>query len=59
MFVPQFSYTGFQLTMRRKYGNHIASYYGPTFLFVVLSWLSFAVPVHQVKKILFLHLKTG
>jgi hypothetical protein len=34
--------------MKRKYGNHIASYYGPTFLFVVLSWLSFAVPVQQV-----------
>ena len=42
--------TGFQLRMKRVYGNHVASYYGPTFLFVLLSWLSFAIPVQQVSQ---------
>ena len=43
-----YSYTGMNVKFSRKSYALAGSYYGPTFVFVILSWLSFAIPVHQV-----------
>ena len=43
-----YSYTGIHVRFSRKPFALTGNYFGPTFVFVILSWLSFAIPVHQV-----------
>ena len=40
--------TGFKLTLRRKMGFYIITYYFPTGMFVIVSWISFLVPPESV-----------
>lgn len=44
----QFSYTGLRLKLARSSWTLATSYYGPTVIFVILSWLSFVIPTEQV-----------
>ena len=39
-----FSTVGFKLILKRNFGKHFFSYYIPSLLIVVLSWVSFAIP---------------
>ena len=39
-----FSTVGFHLTLRRRCIKHLSNYYVPSLLFVVVSWISFAIP---------------
>ena len=39
-----FSSVGFKLRLERNYSKHILSYYLPSLLIVVLSWVSFVIP---------------
>ena len=43
-----YSYIGFNVSFHRKPSEMLGSFYGPTTLFVCLSWLSFLVPSSQV-----------
>ena len=43
-----YSFTGLKIKFNRKPSALFGSFYGPTMLFVIVSWLSFAIPVHQV-----------
>ena len=42
--VVKFSVVGFRLTLRRYYLQHIVSYYIPSLIFVMGSWISFVIP---------------
>merc|ERR1712045_441397 len=42
------SVTGFKLTLRRKMGFYIITYYFPAGMFVIVSWISFLVPPESV-----------
>ncbi len=46
-----YSYTGINVKFSRKTYALTGNYFGPTMVFVMLSWLSFAIPVHQVTSI--------
>ena len=35
---------GFELTLRRKVSHYIITYYLPSGMFVIVSWISFLVP---------------
>ena len=43
-----YSVTGFELTLRRKMAFYIITYYFPTGMFVIVSWISFLVPPESV-----------
>ncbi len=43
-----YSFTGMAVNFKRKASSLVGSFYGPTTLFVCLSWLSFQIPVNQV-----------
>ena len=47
-FAGNYSVTGFQLTLRRKMSHYIITYYFPTGMFVIVSWISFLVPPESV-----------
>ncbi len=47
-FRPTVSYAGFQLNLQRKPTPYIFNYYLPSALFVVVSWVSFAIPVEAI-----------
>ena len=39
-----YSVAGFELTLRRKVSHYIITYYLPSGMFVIVSWISFLVP---------------
>ena len=39
-----FSVAGFELTLKRKVSHYIITYYLPSGMFVIVSWISFLVP---------------
>ena len=39
---------GFELTLKRKITPFILSYYLPSGMFVIVSWISFLVPAHNI-----------
>ena len=39
-----YSVTGFQLVLTRKMSFYVVTYYLPSGLFVVVSWVSFLIP---------------
>ena len=43
-YTDTFSSIGFKLRLERNYNKHILSYYLPSLLIVVLSWVSFVIP---------------
>ena len=43
-----YSVTGFELTLSRKMAFYIITYYFPTGMFVIVSWISFLVPPESV-----------
>ena len=43
-YTDTFSSVGFKLRLERNYNKHILSYYLPSLLIVVLSWVSFVIP---------------
>ncbi len=47
-----YSFTGIILDLRRKPSSLVGSFYGPTTLFVILSWLSFQIPINQANPFL-------
>ena len=40
--------TGFELKLKRKMAHYIITYYLPTGMFVIVSWISFLVPPESV-----------
>ena len=47
-FTGNYSVTGFTLTLHRKMAFYIITYYFPTGMFVIVSWISFLVPPESV-----------
>ena len=43
-----YSVAGFELTLRRKVSHYIITYYLPSGMFVIVSWISFLVPADIV-----------
>ena len=43
-----YSVAGFELTLRRKISHYIITYYLPSGMFVIVSWISFLVPADIV-----------
>ena len=43
-----YSYNGLSITFDRNIENYIYAYYGPLFLFVIMSWFSFVISFQQV-----------
>ena len=43
-FSGNYSVAGFELTLRRKVSHYIITYYLPSGMFVIVSWISFLVP---------------
>ncbi|TRY78043.1 hypothetical protein TCAL_06627 [Tigriopus californicus] len=43
-FICNYSVAGFELTLRRKVSHYIITYYLPSGMFVIVSWISFLVP---------------
>ncbi len=43
-FIGNYSVAGFELTLRRKVSHYIITYYLPSGMFVIVSWISFLVP---------------
>ena len=43
-YTDTFSSVGFKLRLERNYNKHILSYYLPSLLIVLLSWVSFVIP---------------
>ena len=43
-FPGNYSVAGFELTLRRKVSHYIITYYLPSGMFVIVSWISFLVP---------------
>ena len=43
-FLGNYSVAGFELTLRRKVSHYIITYYLPSGMFVIVSWISFLVP---------------
>ena len=39
-----YSVAGFELTLKRKISHYIITYYLPSGMFVIVSWISFLVP---------------
>ena len=46
--IGTFSVAGFELTLHRKITPYILSYYLPSGMFVIVSWISFLVPAHNI-----------
>ena len=44
LFPGNYSVAGFELTLRRKVSHYIITYYLPSGMFVIVSWISFLVP---------------
>ena len=44
LFSGNYSVAGFELTLRRKVSHYIITYYLPSGMFVIVSWISFLVP---------------
>ena len=44
LFLGNYSVAGFELTLRRKVSHYIITYYLPSGMFVIVSWISFLVP---------------
>ena len=45
IYIPgNYSVAGFELTLRRKVSHYIITYYLPSGMFVIVSWISFLVP---------------
>ena len=44
----QFSVVGFKLMLERYYFKYIWSYYIPSLIFVVISWISFVIPPEAI-----------
>jgi hypothetical protein len=40
---------GFELTLKRKVSHYIITYYLPSGMFVIVSWISFLVPPGKLK----------
>ena len=43
-FAGNYSVAGFELTLQRKVSHYIITYYLPSGMFVIVSWISFLVP---------------
>ena len=46
--IGNYSVAGFELTLRRKVSHYIITYYLPSGMFVIVSWISFLVPADIV-----------
>ena len=44
LILGNYSVAGFELTLRRKVSHYIITYYLPSGMFVIVSWISFLVP---------------
>ena len=47
-YTDTFSSVGFKLRLERNYNKHILSYYLPSLLIVLLSWVSFVIPPEAI-----------